>query len=135
MVYTHYFRGWATINDELIEDVRRIIGNSEVLIVGKNGYQDPVLTEEELSFNGSIAAQENYGTFKLIHGVNRSESHCSTNAAPYDLIVCTVLLRVASRNARFKVRSDGTWDDGWLEARAYYQVLFNEEAVKPAEMR
>lgn len=33
MAYTHYFRGWATINDDLIEDVRRIIGNNEVSLL------------------------------------------------------------------------------------------------------
>jgi hypothetical protein len=136
MGYTHYYRGWLTLNEALIEDIKRIIDASGVQIAGPNGVGLPELVAGEgISLNG--AGEEMHETFSLVHGVNHTgiESFCKTAREPYDLVVCTILLR-ASNRSKLVVQSDGDWNnEEWVAARELYLDIFGEEARKPKHLR
>jgi hypothetical protein len=45
---------------------------------------------------------------------------CSTNRRPYDLVVCSILLRAAAHyGPSVEITSDGVWDKGTLTARRW----------------
>lgn len=125
----------------------------------------PILEEGSIHFNGGLPADENHEDFQMqvdpmtpyrhkqdsysIHKQKQyAESHeywdfCKTARKPYDLAVCTVLIRgVAIMPECLSVGSDGRWDQEWLHgadagcsdlrhievgARQLYPRLFDEE--------
>lgn len=130
MGYTHYFRGYLLLNEELLEDVKRIIKASGVPIRGWDGTGDPVIDEDEIVLNGDAETDEDHETFSLVNGVNHS-NFCKTARKDYDVVVTTILLRASHYSKRFKVESDGYFDPDWDDARVLYARLFGEDAVKP----
>jgi hypothetical protein len=134
MGYTHYFRGWVTLNDELIADINEIIKNSTARIRNGLGEDEPIVTLDEVLINGDADEDLDHETLQLVPGVNHS-NFCKTARKPYDEVVGAILLRVSAKNSRFKVSSDGNWTNGdWDEPRALYARTFGEEAVKPSEV-
>lgn len=138
MGYTHYYRGWLTLNEERIEDIQRIIDASGIQIAGPNGVGQPELEAgDHFALNG--AGEEMYEIFSLVNGVNHSggiDSFCKTGRMPYDVVVCAILLRAANRS-KLVVESDGDWNDPeeWVPARQLYFDVFGEEATKPKLLR
>lgn len=138
MGYTHYFRGWLTISEQLIEDVQNIIDASGVEICDSWGEGQPELLEGELiSLNGSRVNEEWHESLNLVHGVNHTMgSFCKTARKAYDVVVATVLLRAATVSRNFVVQSDGDWnEEEWLAARTLYYNVFGSEAPMPKHMR
>jgi len=133
--YTQYLRGYVALSDELIADVENIIRASKVSIRGGNGQGSPTIANDEIIFNGDSAYNEDYETFVLVNGVNH-RSFVKTAHMPYDEVVCAVLLRAGHYSNKFKVSSDGTWDnDDWQRGRDLYEKTFGEAPVKPDEVR
>jgi len=130
MGYTHYFRGYLLLNDELLEDVKRIIKASGVKIGDGLGEGEPIIDADEIVLNGDAATDEDYETFSLVNGVNHS-NFCKTARKEYDVVVTAILLRASHYSKRFKVQSDGYFDSDWADGRALYSRVFGEEAVKP----
>lgn len=136
MGYTHYWRGWVTLSDTFVADVRTIIEHSGVTICGWDGEGVPEITNEEIRLNGSVIDDNDHETFLLVDGVNHSSSFCKTAHKPYDVVVATILLRAANINKGFKVRSDGDWEnEDWIAARDLYFMVFKEQANRPDEVR
>lgn len=138
MGYTHYFRGWLTISEQLIEDTHRIIDASGVEICGGWGVGEPELEAGAvINLNGSRINDEWHESLNLVHGVNHTMgSFCKTARKAYDVVVATVLLRAATVSRNFVVQSDGDWnEEEWIEARTLYYNVFGAEAPKPKHMR
>ena len=135
MGYTHHYRGWVSLDGDLLEEIQEIIDASEVEIKGWDGFGLPTIDEEKVSLNGTDADDEKHETFTIVHGVNHI-NFCKTAHKPYDEVVGAILLRVSHYNKRFKVSSDGRWDaDEWAAPRALYVKVFGEEAERPEEIR
>lgn len=135
MGYSHYYRGWAKIDESFINDAYRVIEAAGVSLGDAHGKNEPVLISGEvILLNGDASKGESLETFQLKHGVNH-RSFVKTQYNPYDIVVCVLLLRAASLNKGFKVRSDGAWDQlGWDNARRLYARVFGVSPVKPDEM-
>jgi len=133
MGYTHYYRGWVTLSESLVDDIRRIATASGVRLNDYDGTGEPVFEPENMvRLNGCAADEADYETFTLVHGVNHSDSLCKTGRRPYDVVVATILLRASIRSRRFKIKSDGEWnEDEWQAARGLYFAVFGELPNKP----
>lgn len=149
MGYTHYFR----VTDErakeampktveIIKDIFKTFPEVSDCLKGGDGYEDPIINEVGIVFNGDAEKHEDYETFFI--DVNNLDSHfCKTARQPYDLAVClclialraTLKVRIGFRTYRrvFKFRSDGYFmnykkEDGkiipaeknWAKARRLY---------------
>lgn len=134
MGYTHYYRGWVTLNADFLEEVQQIIDNSDADIRDWNGFGLPKLTKDEIRLNGTDEDDNSHETFVLVNGVNHSTSFCKTNLKPYDEVVGAILLRASYHNKAFKIKNDGDWVKDWQLARALYFETFGVEAERPSEI-
>lgn len=118
MGFTRYFEGNVTITPELVQDVNDIINTSNIDIAGWDGTGKPVISTEEIRFNGS--GDESCETFVITNGNNGG--FCKTAREPYDLVVATVLRRIEETNDDFHADSDGGHDENVVDA--LYRHLF-----------
>lgn len=175
--YDHCAPGFAEAFAHLQVDAKRIFDWAAETGIPLAGYDPaadeyttgaPLQGEGMIAFNG-VGADE-YETFvleldplawarenpddrwgrHLLAGYEHSgrmESFCKTNRLPYDVVVGLVLLRAAARLPGFTMRSDGKWNDEWLDgasvdvgwlgggrtdlpgARPIYRLLFDEEPI------
>lgn len=134
MGYTHYWNhaeidalAWSV----LAKDVRRIVKASPVTLAGWHGTGNPVVDSKRIALNGSLASNEHCESFVLGKRATRFD-FCKTGREPYDVIVCTILLRADWCLTDFHFRSDGKWDDeDWQPGRDLYASVFGESYVGP----
>lgn len=86
------------------------------------GEGEPVITYEEVCFNGSAKLGEDCETFflPLNEPMSPLDKFCKTKEKPYDVAVCLALLCFEkSFGNDFKCESDGnkTTAEGWVKAR------------------
>ena len=120
MGYTRYFNGNITITPELVKDIETIVSASGVAINGWDGTGEPVISIQEIRFNGNELNDESCETFLIENG--DQYTFCKTNREPYDLVVATVLRRINALNPEFEVGSDGENDEEAVET--LYNRLF-----------
>lgn len=142
MGYTHYYRGFVTIREDLLDDVEAIINASSTRIRNWEGEEEPELTSTLISLNGDEATGGAHETLRIEgydteteknrNGVNRG--FCKTARKDYDEVVGAILLRTAFYNRGFKVSSDGDWAEDWAAPRALYERVFGVEAKRPDEV-
>ena len=148
MGYTHYFR----ITDErakeampktaeIIKDIFKTFPEVSDCLKGGDGYEDPIINEVGIVFNGDAEKHEDYETFFI--DVNNLDSHfCKTARQPYDLAVCLCLIALKdtlkakcgfSFRGLFSFKSDGYFmnskknngeiipcEKNWAKARRLY---------------
>lgn len=159
MGYTHYYSykftdpRWPEVFGRTALDAKTIIEAAAVLtppveVVREYDRTDepPEVTEGAIVFNGP--GDLGHETFvieaKPADYANYCASEwafCKTARKPYDLVVCSVLLRLAFHGGDIvTVRSDGWWDEEWLNgawppdgvnsgARGFITTLFPDDAV------
>jgi hypothetical protein len=115
MGYTHYWNMVRTPTPEewssLMNKTRTVIRRAKkqgIVLAGWNGFGKPVISEDEISFNGSEDAGEAHESFRL---VSRYESDfCKTSREPYDAVVVAVLV-MAAKMGFVSWTSDGKYAD------------------------
>lgn len=120
MGYTHYFT--AGLNKGLLADIKAIVENSPVTLAGPHGMGKPVITANEVVFNGVRELGEDVETFAIENEV--ADDFCKTNYSPYDVVVVAVLTAVVANDAG-TVASDGAFGD-WEEGIALYERTCGE---------
>lgn len=131
MGYTHYWSATSTpvppeaFGRLALDCTRVIFPGCGVPLADGLGEGVPEVTEGVIRFNG--AGKAHYETFVLTPVLADFE-FCKTQYRPYDIVVCTVLLRAQHYyGAAIKVSSDGGPED-WEPARSLYASLFGGEA-------
>jgi hypothetical protein len=127
--YSHYWEGTPILSNEVIEDIAKIIEGSAVKIGDGLGEGKPILTPDEVRFNGWAADGEDYETFSV--SASGGSDFCKTGREPYDVVVCAALLRIREESPDFRIESDGEWDDPdeWVRARELYFETFGRETT------
>ncbi len=132
MGYTHYWtvtKASDVCFQALVEDARRIIAATPVLICGGLGRGKPELTASTLRFNGSEARGEDYETFAM-YSTDETWNFCKTAEMPYDEIVCAVLIAAKEHyRDNIDITSDGTWAE-WTAGRDLYKLALNRTPRK-----
>jgi hypothetical protein len=132
--YGHTYRGYLLLNNELLTDITSILKTSRVTVSGKGGFGHPVVTGSEVTLNGDWTASASRDDLTLVDGVNHT-TRVDTAFQPYNEVIGAVLLRASFYSKRFKVSSDGDFEDGyWTRARQLYFDTFGVDAVKPEEI-
>lgn len=121
MGFTRYYDGNVTLTPQLVEDVEKIIKEAPCTINGWDGTGEPVVTLDEIRLNGNELNNEDCETF-LINNGQQTWGFCKTAREPYDLVVATILRRIADANPEFEVSSDGGNEEEQVEA--FYHKLF-----------
>ena len=133
MGYTHYTRGYLMLHDDFLADVQKIIDASDAVIRGWDGTGEPTVSNAEIRLNGDAFEDLDHETFVLVDGVNHS-TFCKTARKPYDEVVTAILLRATFYSKRFKVSSDGDFENDWKDGRELYARVFGEDAAMPSEV-
>lgn len=153
MGYTHYYRFLKS--EEVIENAYFPIAKELFLgafpflpkecqdIKGKDGYGEPVITNEEICFNGNAEKGENYETFRLRPDM-KSIQYCKTGRHAYDAAVCLCLIAFMAlySDYNFRFDSDGQFfeegegdcprpvDEGWKVAKQAFRDYLKSQGVK-----
>lgn len=134
MGYTHYWSATSTpvppeaFGRLALDCTRVIFPGCGVALGDMRGEGEPEITEGVIRFNGSKELNQDYETFELPSTALKEFDFCKTQYRPYDIVVCTVLLRAQHHYGKaIKVESDGDRDD-WQPARTLYESLFGTEA-------
>jgi hypothetical protein len=126
--YTHYWRSpdiraeaWA----DLCADATSIIAQYERLdpehpLAGPRGEGLPEATKQRIALNGRKPAESEPFVLRPTAGW----TFCKTNWMPYDVAVCTILLRATIVIPAFEIDSDGEWQREWQDARNLYAAVF-----------
>lgn len=128
MGYTHYWKHGDIEPQEwsvFTADVRKILRTEIVPLAGGLGSGLPLVTDDEIRFNGVAADGDDYETFALSPDATGFD-FCKTGVRPYDVVVTCVLLRAVLTIPGFQASSDGTWDE-WKDARDLYTQVFGTE--------
>lgn len=121
MGFTRYYEGNVTITEQLVADVEKIVKEAPCAINGWDGTGEPVISLNEIRLNGNELNDESCETF-LVNSGDQEWGFCKTAREPYDLVVATILRRIADLNEDFEVSSDGGNDEE--AAEAFYNRLF-----------
>ena len=121
MGFTRYFHGNVTLTPELVEDIQKIIYEAPCAINGWDGTGEPVVTLNEIRLNGNELNDEDCETFLVKNG-QQEWGFCKTAREPYDLVVATILQRVAATNPGFEISSDGGNEED--KVKEFYNTLF-----------
>ena len=128
MGYSHYWNSNLTEEQVgmLAEKVQLVIDASEVRICGWDGTGDPIVTAQEICFNGCRDDSISCETFRIVPHATGFEG-TKTGRQPYDAVVVATLIMAANMFPdRFSLSSDGDvgdWEEGRdLAARATGQM-------------
>jgi len=99
---------WSSLMDKTRTVIRRV-KKQGIVLAGWNGKGKPVISEDEISFNGSEAAGEDYESFRLNSRFTQSD-FCKTGQEPYDAVVVAVLV-MAAKMGFITWSSDGDYAD------------------------
>jgi len=125
MGLTHYWERVTQFPDtefsESVEDCKKLFSVIDQKIAGSFGDGEPVITENEIVFNGANgSACEDFVISKIQlarQGRDRVFAYCKTEHLPYDICVQTVLVIFKHHMGDLiKVFSDGD-DVDWEKAR------------------
>jgi hypothetical protein len=134
MGYTHYWYRPPAIEAaafaRITADVRRLLpalADRQVRLAGPDGTGAPIVTAEDIAFNGLTARNEDGEAFWFPRVRDprmwerpgpdgRFFAFCKTGRAPYDLAVQATLIVVAHHVPAVGVTSDGTRRE-WARAR------------------
>lgn len=141
--------------DALIKDIKHLLKHrpsvdalgEPIFINGCFHYKYPQFTSNRIHFNGGNGnprqrekdgwtdfpfSDVGHETFCLSRvwsppylGEDKGFGCCKTARKPYDVIVCAVLI-LARYHLGLKISSDGDWNEEWLPARRWLQVVFPE---------
>lgn len=120
MGYTHYWKNKETFTEDQwkksIDEIKQVLDiiSDDVKLTGCMKSEIPILTEEEIRFNGY--EDESHETFLVTPGITDFD-FCKTAAKPYDVAVCMALIILNKNNPTFTYSSDGDEGD-WSEALA-----------------
>ena len=114
MGYTHYFysndRNQEFTDQEFLSfasDVQKIISRADVKICGPDGTGEPIVTAEEVSFNGSEKDNQDYETFNINKNGKDNWGFCKTRHMPYDVvIVASIIAAKKAFGDKIKAGSD-----------------------------
>ena len=140
MGYTHYWDNHTfEIDEDMIDDVNRIISKTDVSVRDGNGGSSPCKPILELNRIVLNAAAPNTGeTLNLMGetpGFHDPEFECCKPCnEPYDALVTAVLIRVAETNPETSIRSDGTFNDDWRAGRELFKESLGREPVCPKDV-
>lgn len=134
MGYTNYHRG-VTPTREIAEDARKIIATAQgdgIAICGPAGKGEPVLTAQEISFNGDASKDQDYESFTLYaedhpHSGTPLSQFCKTGHRPYDAAVIATLVSAFIREQQSS-SSDGKFG---LDKEIAAGIALFERAVRP----
>ena len=104
-----------------VEDCRKILPALGVPMAGFDGTGEPILTDEQIVFNGQAGSQCAPFEIAVVEFDRRGRetvwSFCKTEHAPYDICVQTALVVLKHHLVDgITVTSDGR-DDDWSKAR------------------
>jgi hypothetical protein len=136
MGYTHYWNDKYRITEPLVDDVKAIIKQAQedgIIIRGYDGTGEPVVTTDLISFNGDADNGLDYETAYFRNDIEGFQFCKTRGVAPYDAVVCAVLLRIRHYNQGFSIDSDGEWSE-WKNGRKLYAKVFGETPSKPSRM-
>jgi hypothetical protein len=136
MGYTHYWNDKYRITEPLVDDVNAIIKQAQedgIIIRGYDGTGDPIVTTDLISFNGDADNGLDYETAYFKNDFEESQFCKTGGVAPYDAVVCAVLLRIRHYNEKFAIGSDGDWRE-WKNGRELYTKVFGETPSKPSRI-
>lgn len=124
MGYSHYCKLNKKLNEEVLEDVRKIVEKySDIIQFESDDNSKPLVSLDMIRFNG--IGEDAYEAFVV--EFNEGD-YCKTARRPYDLPVCEVLLVLKHHyKDDFELSSDGFWvskeefknndfDESWNEA-------------------
>jgi len=116
MGYTHYFysedRKQKFTDDEFnsfASDVQKIIDRADVKIKSPSGEGKPIVTKDEVGFNGSREDHQNHESFWIDKDGIDNWGFCKTNRKPYDVVVVASI--IAAKKAfgdKIKAGSDAS---------------------------
>ena len=95
--------------------------NEPIGLRSPDGTGKPILTLEEIKFNGDGRKNLDHESFWIDFNNLELSGFCKTARKPYDLAVCLCLLCLSQNIDGFKIGSDGD-DEDWQQA---YQI-YNE---------
>jgi hypothetical protein len=114
MGYTQYFysenRNQEFTDEEFYSfasDVQKIINRADVKIAGPDGTGKPIVTAEEVAFNGSEEDRGDFEVFEINKNGIDNWGFCKTGHRPYDVVVVASI--IAAKKAfgdKIKVGSD-----------------------------
>jgi len=135
MGYTHYFEGKVNLDESTLASIQLLIDQAQkqgIAIRGGLGSGEPEVTSERVRFNGDASTDDDYETFSV--GDSSAWTFCKTARRPYDAVVGSVLLLLASLNPEFVVTSDGDATDpgDWGDATTLFSSTFDMAA--PVEL-
>lgn len=131
MGYTRYFKDVRT-NDGVARDVRKIFQKARergIVLRGPMGTGEPIISHDEIVFNGNKSTGDDYETFDLHNDESLHQERpafCKTARKPYDAVVVAVLLSAHSHGLGM-FRSDGFYNDEQTIAG----IELFEKAVRP----
>ena len=137
MGYTHYWNQKTVATAEqakkVYDEIQKLmaalpeVSNSAggyynekpIKLFGWNGTGEPVITENEIAFNGDGSEDLDHETFRIM--LNKlNHDFCKTARKPYDLPVCLCLLSLKNNIPSFSLSSDGGKED-WTEPLEIYR--------------
>jgi hypothetical protein len=149
MSYAHYWhiRNDKNIDDEkwnlIIKDVKKLFEyfkiqnekNDGFQLAGWNGHDEPIINDNEISFNGkdndSCESIIIYNKYNYNHPIteNYYSDFCKTARKPYDIVVQMVLLIFKHHIQNdIIINSDGN-DTDWINAIELTKEIFNYKDV------
>jgi len=152
MGYTHYWShdeelDRAALSRALV-DVDKVVKAVQargIAIRGPSGFDNPLVSEQGVEFNGDAQTGEDYETFSfplqgdgLTHAKRLHRcpwAFCKTARMPYDLAVCAALLVLKHHlGSQMRLSSDGDRvPDEWLPAEALVQETLGYVATYKRE--
>ena len=129
MGYTNYWERNSELPAEAfaaaVKDLKKLLKNIGIPLGGRDGTGRPILTADEIAFNGK--GPDCYETISIERIVGGGEGQprvfefCKTNQRPYDICVQTALIVLKHHlGEAIVVSSDGEESD-WANARAACQ--------------
>jgi hypothetical protein len=116
-----------------IKKYKALLESRGLVLTGPMGEGIPVLTSQEIAFNGDGSRGLDHESF-LVERDHQGERHgfgfCKTARKPYDTLVCLSLISLFEAfgdSAVFSYCSDGS-DADWVEAREIYREVNGQEA-------
>lgn len=139
MGYTHYFYRKPELDPEkykkLVEDIKKIIAAGGVTIKNGMGEGEPVLTDEEVLFNGDADQGHDHETLALERFVSSRDGRdgmafefCKTARKPYDKVVTASLIAAKFHFGEdIRLSSDGTTSE-WADGKKLFEKATGQKA-------
>ncbi|KOC07412.1 hypothetical protein AFLA70_31g005050 [Aspergillus flavus AF70] len=126
---------WQSAWPPLVQDAGLIIHYANIPLTGPTEpdqaitERTPVILDEKNGIFLNGVGDDGHEDF-YISKIGNNFSFCKTGRRPYDLVVCTILLRAyVLAPSTFELSSDGDWDNDWVEARDLYHCIWPEENI------